>query len=170
VKFRQFFTTFIFVITIFGFVKSSFSQKSATKAVVKKKRVIKKKVTLQLICGNVYLLKGNKMPDPDKPLSKGAAVSREIQIYTLTKMADTEGDGATFFSKINTKLVKKVTSDKKGRFCVNLPTGKFSVFVLDPGFGLFANNFDGEMNISPIEIVKGKNKDIELQINHSAAF
>ena len=127
-------------------------------------------MTLPFICGYVYLLKGNQMPDPDKPISKGTPVIREILIYSLTKMIDTEGDGATFFSKINTKLIKKVTSNKKGRFCVNLPFGKYSVFVSDPGFGLFANNFDGEMNISPIVIVKGKNKDIVLQINHSAAF
>jgi hypothetical protein len=170
VKYRQFFTTFIFIVALFGLVESTFSQKSVPKSVVKKKKVIKKKATLPLICGKVYLLKGNQMPDPDKPMSKGAVVSREIQIYTLTKRTDTEGDGATFFSKINTKLIKKFKSDKKGMFCVNLPAGKYSIFVLDPGFGLFANNFDGEMNISPIEIVKGKNKDIELQINHSAAF
>lgn len=169
-KFRQFLTTFILIISLLGIVKSTFSQKSAAKVVVKKKKVIKKKSTIPIICGNVYLLKGNQMPDPDRPASKGTTVIREILIYTLTKMADTEGDGATFFSKINTKLVKKVKSDKKGRFCVNLPVGKYSVFVSDPGYGLFANNFDGEMNIAPIEIVKGKNKDIELQINHSAAF
>lgn len=169
-KFRRFLTTFIFIISLLGFVKSTFAQKSTAKVVVKKKKVIKKKLTLPIVCGNVYLLKGNQMPDPDKPISKGVAVSREVLIYSLTKMTDTEGDGATFFSKINTKLIKKVTSDKKGRFCVNLPVGKYSIFVSDPGFGLFANNFDGEMNISPIEIVKGKNKDIVLQINHSAAF
>lgn len=137
---------------------------------VKKKKIIKKKATLPLICGNVYLLKGNQMPDPDKYISKGKEVSREILIYSLTKMADTEGDGVAFFSKINTKLIKKVKCDKKGRFCVNLPIGKFSIFVFDPGFGLFANSFDEKMNISPIQIVKGKNIDIELQINHSAAF
>lgn len=169
-KFRQFITTFILIISIFGIVKSTFSQKSVSKVVLKKKKVTKKKTILPLVCGNVYLLKGNQMPDLDRPLSKGTPVIREILIYTLTKMADTEGDGATFFSKINTKLVKKISSDKKGRFCVNLPAGKYSIFVSDPGFGLFANNFDGEMNIAPIEIVKGKNKDIVIQINHSAAF
>lgn len=169
-KYRQIFTTFILVIALFGCLDCVFAQKSVSKVVVKKKKAIKKKETLPLICGNIYLLKGNQMPDPDKPLSKGSGVSREILIYTLTKIADTEGDGVTFFSKINTKLIKKLKSDNKGRFCVNLPLGKYSVFVSDPGFGLFANNFDEDMNISPIEIVKGKNKDITIQINHSAAF
>ncbi|MES2797314.1 MAG: hypothetical protein V4683_15180 [Bacteroidota bacterium] len=170
-KIRNLFTALVFTLTILGSVIEANSQNKVVKVAVKKKKVvIKKKVIHPLICGNILKLSGNQMPDPDRQVPKGERVSREIFIHQLTKVADTEGDGATFFNKINTKLVKKVVSDKKGRFCANLPVGKYSIFINDPGYGLYANNFDGEMNICPIEVKKGKNKDITLQITHSAAF
>jgi hypothetical protein len=150
-------------------MSNEISQKGKSK---KKKKVIvvKKKAINHLICGSVLKYTGNQMPDPDQPAHKGAPVACEVLVYKLTKMSDTEGDGATLFTNINTKLVKKVMSDKAGRFCAYLPIGKYSVFVNETGFGLFANIFDGEMNINPIEVIKGKNNEVKIEINHSAAY
>jgi hypothetical protein len=171
-KISQFFILFLFLKLCFGLDNAAFSQKISKKHTLKKKKIVlKKQVLTSQFCGNVVKLTGNQMPDPDQPAQKkGAAFIGEILIYQLTKMADTEGDGATLFTKINTKLVKKIVSNKSGKFCTNLPMGKYSVFVNEPGYGLFASIFDGEMNVNPIEVIKGKNTNIELQITHSAAF
>lgn len=110
------------------------------------------------------------MPDPDRPHQFSKGVSRVILIYSLTNRTETEGDGVNLFTKINTKRIKKVTSNKTGRFCVNLPLGKYSLFIEEPGFGIYANIFDDKMNICPIEVKKRKNADIVLKITHSATF
>ncbi len=170
-KIKNFFIfSFILALSLeLGF--TPFSQNKSAKHLKRKKTtVVKKQIIFPQLCGNVFKLSGSQMPDPDQPTKKGAAFIGEILIYTITKQADTEGDGATLFTKINTKLVAKTNSDKSGHFCVNLPIGKYSIFVNVPGFGLFANNFDGEMNICPIEVVKGKNKDFEIQITSLASF
>lgn len=169
-KIRLFFIYGLFIASILGLENQIFAQKSKTKYKRKKVALVKKKIINPQICGNIIKLTGNQLPDPDREPSKGQVFTGEILIYKPTKIADTEGDGATKFTKIKTKLVKKTWTDKTGKFCINLPIGKYSIFINDPDYGLFANTFDGEMTICPIEIVKGKNKEISLQITHSAAF
>ena len=110
------------------------------------------------------------MPDPDQTEQLGEPVSRVIFIYSLTNRSETEGDGINLYTKINTKRVKTVNSNNKGRFCVNLPLGKYSFFIEEPGFGTYANIFDDKMNICPIEVKKRKNADIVLKITHTATF
>jgi hypothetical protein len=170
-KFSNIFLVFLILGICLNFENIGYSQKAPQKKIIKKKKIVKKNlVPYPKICGSVIKLFGNNMPDPDQPGKKGAPFKGEILIYKLTKQADTEGDGTTFYTKINSKLVKKVVSDKNGKFCSDLPIGKYSIFINDPGYGLFANTFDGEMNICPIEVKKGKNPEIQLQITHSATF
>ncbi len=180
-KFCQLFFLYTLISASFGLVYSAVGQKTPKKVVktfknVKVKKIRKKiilapsKIANAQLCGSVFILAGNHMPGPDQPINNGEAVIREILIYPLTKISDTQGDGTTSFTKINLPLVKKIISDKYGKFCTSLPVGKYSLFINDPGYGLFANIFDGEMNICPVEILKGEKKDILLQITHSAVF
>ncbi len=166
---------FGFYFLLFNFIELNqalaFQKKPLKKNVIKKKKiVIKKKVVYPTLCGQIYKQTGNQLPDPDQPQLKGQLVSREIYIYKLTKVADTEGNGVSIFTKINTKFIKKTVSDKNGKYCLSLPAGNYSVFTKEPDLGFFANIFDGEMHINPVTIKKGQNPNFDITINYSAAY
>lgn len=131
-----------------------------------------KKRFKQGVKGKVIWKAGNLMPSPDAP-SRGATgtpVIREIYIYELTssKQAETNEEGI-FYKNIQTKLIKKVKSDKKGNFCVGLAPGYYSVFVKEDK-GLYANLFDDAMNLNPIHISQGKWQKQDLVIDHEAVY
>lgn len=129
----------------------------------------KKKVT-QGINGRVLWKAGNLMPGPGVKPSKGSPVVREIYIYELTSGKQTEAaEEAGFYRKINSKLVKKVKSDKKGLFSVLLPPGYYSLFAKEEK-GFYANLFDDAMNINPVQIRKGKWDTFELVIDYAAVY
>ena len=129
----------------------------------------KKKVT-QGINGKVLWKAGNLMPGPGVKPSKGSPVVREIYIYELTSDKQTEAaEEGGFYRKINSKLVKKVKSDKKGLFSVLLPPGYYSLFVKEEK-GFYANLFDDAMNINPVQIRKGKWDTFEFVIDYAAVY
>ena len=129
----------------------------------------KKKVT-QGINGKILWKAGNLMPGPGVKPSKGSPVVREIYIYELTSDKQTEAaEEGGFYRKINSKLVKKVKSDKKGLFSVLLPPGYYSLFVKEEK-GFYANLFDDAMNINPVQIRKGKWDTFEFVIDYAAIY
>ncbi len=123
-----------------------------------------------ILRGTVVFKRGNLMPGPNRPPAKGQPVKREIRIYELTKMAQATPRSDGFYEKVSTKLVKKIRSDSRGRFRVSLPAGTYSVFVLEPGKGLYANVFDGEMNALPVDVKAGKTTTVEVEINYAAVY
>jgi hypothetical protein len=131
----------------------------------------KKKVT-QGINGKVIWKAGNFMPQvgvkPSTP--KGLPVVREVYIYQLTNEKQTEpAEEAGFYRKINSKLVKKVKSDKKGMYSVTLPMGYYSLFTKEEK-GFYANLFDDAMNINPVQVHKGKWAKFEFVIDYQAVY
>jgi hypothetical protein len=66
--------------------------------------------------------------------------------------------------------VKKITSDDKGNFCIELPEGAYSLFVWEDGKGLYANSFDGQGNIFPITVQKGKVEQANITVDYMAAY
>lgn len=128
----------------------------------------------QGLAGEVRWLEGNLMPtigeepEAEAEKRKGEPVQRELHIYELTTMDEAKSEG-TFFHDIQSRLVKKTTSDKDGYFQVELPVGRYSVFVQEEQ-GLFANIFDGEGNINPVEIKKDEVTKITIEINYKAAY
>ncbi len=131
-----------------------------------------KKSFKQGIKGKVIWKAGNLMPSPDAPsrLVTGTPVVREVYIYELTSSKQAETDeGGVFYKNIQTKLIKKVKSDKKGNFCVGLAPGYYSVFVKEDK-GLYANLFDDAMNLNPIHISQGKWEKQDLVIDHEAVY
>jgi len=123
--------------------------------------------------GTVVFKRGNLMPGPNRPQApstRGQPVKREIRIYELTKMAQATPRSDGFYKSVKTKLIRKVRSDSRGRFRVSLSTGMYSVFVLEPGKGLYANVFDGEMNALPVEVRAGKTTTVEVEINYAAVY
>jgi hypothetical protein len=120
--------------------------------------------------GKVVFKSGNLMPSPDAPAEDGgSAVEREVYIYELTQRSQTASEENQFFSNIQTQLVKKVRSDATGCFQAYLEPGRYSVFVMEKG-RLYANMFDGQGNIFPVEVNKAEVTDIVFEITYEATF
>jgi hypothetical protein len=124
----------------------------------------------QGICGTVSEKRGNHMPSPDSPPSKGHPVEREILIFPLLNISQIEvGDNGFIKSVGAVKPIETVKSDKAGKFCVSLPVGRYSVVVREPK-GLYANLFDAQNNIFPVTVKKGKQETVSVEITHQAVF
>jgi hypothetical protein len=129
----------------------------------------------QGITGKIVWLEGNLMPAiGDTTMAQrmaGRPVQRTIYIYEPTVGDETEKtqDAGMFYSKIHTKLVKKVNTDGKGTFRIVLPPGKYSVFVLEEK-GFFANIFDGEGYINPVIVEAGKFTEMVIKVNYMAFY
>jgi len=123
----------------------------------------------QGVCGTIIWKEGNQMPSPDRPQSSAKGVARDVVVYEITRLDQVESDGG-FHRNIKTKLIKKVSSDSKGNFCLNLPEGQYSIFVWEDGKGLYANSFDGKSNIFPITVRKGKVELITITVDYMAAY
>ncbi|WP_420155175.1 carboxypeptidase regulatory-like domain-containing protein [Siphonobacter sp.] len=120
------------------------------------------------IRGQVIWKSGNQMPSPDRPASVVKGVKREVWIYQLTNQNQTEQQEG-FYRNIRTKRVKKVVTDASGRFKVKLAPGRYSLFTKEPQ-GLWANLMDGQGNIFPVTVRKGKYEEIQFEINYAAVF
>ena len=80
----------------------------------------------------------------------------------------TTTDGV-FHTNIQTNLVTKVETDADGNFAVSLEPGVYSLFTKEEK-GLYANLFDGENNIYPVEVQEGQVSHIEFLINYEASY
>lgn len=124
----------------------------------------------QGIKGQVLWQAGNQMPSPDAPASTGKkGVQRTLYIYKLTNASQTTSTDGVFYTGIQTNLVTQVVTDAKGNFAVNLAPGQYSLFSKEEQ-GLYANLFDGKMNIFPVEVQKGQVTTIEFLINYKANY
>jgi hypothetical protein len=133
----------------------------------------RKTVSGQGIVGEIKWLQGNLMPAIGDTTyaarAKGIPVQREIHIYKAVKINDTSVEDGTFFTKVNAELVKKIRTDKKGRFRTSLPSGRYSVFVLEQD-RLFANIFDGNSFVNPVTVEPGNYTEIKISINYQAYY
>ncbi|MHA6246324.1 carboxypeptidase regulatory-like domain-containing protein [Pontibacter sp. CAU 1760] len=123
----------------------------------------------QGIAGQVIWKSGNQMPSPDAPPSKGRGVQRTLYIYELTNSTQAHTVNGVFHTNIQTPLVTQVDTDADGKFAVSLKPGKYSLFSKEDK-GMYANLFDGEMNINPVEVQEGQVTNVEFLINYTAAY
>lgn len=123
----------------------------------------------QGICGSIVWKSGNLMPSPDREPVKAKPVQRELFVYDLTSSEQaTLQDG--FYKAIVTALIKTVKSDSEGKFCLELPEGRYSLFIKEGNKGLFANQFDGDGNIFPVKVSKDKLSIIVFTIDYQAVY
>ena len=129
----------------------------------------------QGISGKVIWLEGNLMPKVEEEsdtttssLTQGKPVERYVAIYKLTHRDETVVEDG-FYKEVKTRLVKKISSDQEGNFATQLDTGRYSLFVEEPQ-GLFANRFDGDGYINPVEVKKDKVTEVTLKIDYAAAY
>ena len=124
----------------------------------------------QGVKGQILFLEGNQMPSPDRPPSVGKGVSREVGIFEVTHTDQTvAGHSSGFYKKVKTKLIKATWSDSKGCLALELPEGKYSILVKENG-EWYANLFDGDGAIFPIEVKEGETTPLEFRITYKAAF
>lgn len=127
----------------------------------------------QGIQGQVIWLEGNLMPtiqeeatDSSKPQGKG--VARTVYIYELTHRDEAKfQDG--FFSDIDENPIAQVDSDENGYFSAQLMPGKYSVLVEEKQ-GLYANLFDGEGHIHPVQVYPDSVSHIEVKVDYKAVY
>lgn len=127
----------------------------------------------QGIQGKVLWLEGNLMPtiveDSQKVKDNPATpAERTVFIYQITHQ-DQAKKVEEFYTDINTKLVKKVATDENGEFQAYLKPGRYSLFVKEPQ-GLYANLFDGDGYIHPVNVLKDSVSQIILKIDYKAVY
>ena len=171
-------TLIICLISLFSTL--SFSQKPKKKNHKKAKKVIVivpkvvesvdlKETINQGICGSIVWKSGNLMPSPDHEVPKPKGVQRELFVYELTGSEQATLQNG-FYKALVTNFVKSVKSDAKGKFCLALPEGKYSLFVKEGNKGLYANQFDEEGYIFPIKITKDNLSMIVFTIDYQANY
>lgn len=134
------------------------------------KRTRQKTVVKQGICGTVIEKRGNQMPGPGVSMPSAAPVVREVLVFPLLNASQVEmGENGFINSVGESKPVKTVKSDKRGRFCVSLPVGQYTVMVRDPK-GLYANLSDSENNIFPVNVRKNRQSSVAVEVTHGAVF
>jgi hypothetical protein len=122
----------------------------------------------QGIKGKVEWREGNLMPGPDQQEIQGKGIRRTLWIYPVITTGQATQDGV-FFSNITALPMKKVRSNRHGKFCVKLPAGMYSVLVEEDD-GLFANRFNQHGQINPIEVIKGKFTELTIVVDYRAAY
>jgi hypothetical protein len=121
----------------------------------------------QGICGKVLWVEGNQMPGTSKR-TPPQGVIREIYVHQVTTLKQTSrADG--FFVNISTPLIGKTTSRADGSYEINLPPGKYSVFIKEQ-HGFFANIFDQDVAINPVTVEVNEMISLTISINYKAAF
>jgi len=136
------------------------------------------KVTIsQGAWGNVWFWDGNFMPVaiPGIESSGGqiTPVIREIHVHrptTWTEMTNpTSNISGPFFLNIPSELIAIASSDETGFYQIDLPPGLYSVFVKE-GTAFYANLFDSQGRINPVEVLPGTVTKLQLDITYKAAF
>ena len=123
----------------------------------------KKKTTTvvnQGLYGKVTLYEGDCMPGMNK-----CQMSNVARMIYIRKPAGKEAMKDSYLKK-KTELVEKVKSDKNGNYQVELPNGKYSVFVEDDK-GEYINHFEQDGGAFVIEI-KDNLVKYDIEIDHAA--
>jgi hypothetical protein len=127
----------------------------------------------QGIQGQVFWIEGNQMPQvleegeiPDRGHRKGT--KRTLRVHELTHINQARL-GDALFGEIETPLVVEVETDEEGKFSVELPAGRYSVFTVEE-HGYFANIFDLDSYINPFEVQNGKWTQADILINYKATY
>ena len=124
----------------------------------------------QGIEGWIYEYKGNQMPSPDVKPNPPKGIQTVVYIYELTNLNQVNRENSEpFFSSLRSAFVAKVVSDSAGHFILPLHPGRYSVFT-KKGALFYANEFDAENNIQPVEVAAGKWTKKEIRITWGASF
>ena len=124
----------------------------------------------QGIWGNVWLWEGDFMPGPGGGnRGRVTAVRREVRIYEPTSVEALTPSTGTDFTKVKSRLLKKVRSLNNGFYQVSLPPGRYSIFVKE-GSSLYANWFDGQGFVFPVTVAKDSVTKFQVNLTSGATY
>lgn len=95
-------------------------------------------------------------------------VARVLRIHSLTRL-DQVSVGDFLIGSIQTEQVAELETEPDGTFQIELPVGRYSVFTVEEE-GYFANVFDRDNHINPIEVKEGEWSFLEIIINYRAVY
>lgn len=127
----------------------------------------------QGVWGNVWFWEGNFMPTTDNS-SDGTItpVERKIYIYEATRLDSViiNADfGAVFYDSIATKQIAQVESDKSGFYQIELPPGKYSVFVKEDSL-FYGSEGDSEGYLMLAQVYTNSVTKRQIDIDYKAAY
>ncbi len=126
------------------------------------------------LAGTVINIEGNCMPmivveGEGENTCLRYPVRRVIHIHEYTCRNNSEHLQGGFHTNVETVLIAKVESDAEGFFQAELPPGKYSLFISEENM-LYANLWDGQGGVQPVEVREGEVSVAILEISHSATF
>jgi hypothetical protein len=128
----------------------------------------------QGIMGQVFWVEGNLMPqvseDGSGPteISNRQSVQRTLKIHSLTHI-DQLSIGDYLIGNIQTREIASIDTEQDGSFRIELPVGKYSLFTVEQE-GFFANIFDSENHVNPVEVKSGEWSRYDIVINYKAVY
>jgi hypothetical protein len=124
----------------------------------------------QGISGFVYEAKGNHMPMKGAPKNNPKTLQCTVLVYEPTNISDAEPQTPTpLYTLIRTKQVASVNTDSVGYFKIQLPVGKYSLFIKQ-GNQFFANSYDQFNNIALFEVRASSFTEVKLTVNKAATY
>jgi hypothetical protein len=124
----------------------------------------------QGISGYVIENRGNHMPMKgiEQKISKGFACT--ILIFEPTSLNETTPHNiSNLYEIIHTKQVGLVDTDSSGHFTVDLPVGKYSLFIR-LGNKFYSNLFNQFNQIGLFEVLPNKYTEANLIMNRGATY
>ncbi len=128
----------------------------------------------QGVAGTVVFIRGNCMPGAVSDTTPEHAcrrypVQRTVRIHEITHRSKSEHVQGGFHRDVKTNLVASIQTDREGFFEIDLPPGKYSVFVEEENL-LYANLWDGQGFIQPVTVNEGQATVIRINIDHLAYY
>lgn len=122
------------------------------------------------IKGHLYRVSGNQMPSPGEPKTAPQGMKTMLYVYELTNISQvSRSEGSPFYRTISTKVIKEIESGDDGSFQVKLDPGQYSLFV-KKGDLFYANIYDGNNNIYPVKVSKGKMTEVDFRVDYDASY
>ncbi|MBI5059749.1 hypothetical protein HZB60_08220 [candidate division KSB1 bacterium] len=123
------------------------------------------------IRGKVEIWEGNFMPmtDPNSASNKiKPGAGRVVRVFAAVK-AESEEVRQIRAGEDGPAVIKEIVCNEQGEFIVNLPPGKYSVFV-EEGQGWYSNSIDGAGVQGAVTVEPGKLAELTIKITSKATF
>ena len=111
---------------------------------------------------------GNLMPG--NPTGTITPVRRTICFFMKTGDVVYSGSGMSFYSFVLSPFAGSTESSSSGYYSIGLPSGDYSMFVIEsPGY-YYASGMDGYGNIMPVHVESNQTTVKQFNITYSASF
>jgi len=125
--------------------------------------------TNQGISGKVIFKEGNFSPTQELPEEgKVFGIEREIYIYPLTSLKESELAEGDFLKSISTTPIDTIRSLQDGTFKLPLEVGKYSL-VINEG-GRFYSKISPDYYLFPVKVEKNKVTEVVFEVDYMARY